>query len=62
MPLDGGVMARSDVDVDALEAAGKSVIYDEDADPQHGFDDSAARIDMLTTIGRFLDSNLGRGG
>jgi dipeptidyl aminopeptidase/acylaminoacyl peptidase len=46
----------------ALKAAGKSVVYHEYADLQHGLDDSTARIDMLTTIGTFLDSHLGRGG
>jgi dipeptidyl aminopeptidase/acylaminoacyl peptidase len=46
----------------ALKSAGKPVIYHEYDDLQHGLDDSAARIDMLTTIGRFLDENLGQGG
>jgi hypothetical protein len=29
---------------------------------QHGLEDAAARIDMLTTIGQFLDEHIGRGG
>lgn len=46
----------------ALKAAGKPVIYREYEDLQHGLEDTAARIDMLTTIGQFLDEHLGRGG
>jgi acetyl esterase/lipase len=46
----------------ALKAAGKPVIYHEYEDLQHGLEDSTARIDMLTTIGSFLDEHLGRGG
>lgn len=46
----------------ALKSAGKSVIYHEYEDLQHGLEDSTARIDMLATIGRFLDENLGKGG
>lgn len=46
----------------ALKSAGKAVIYHEYEDLQHGLEDSAARIDMLATIGRFLDENLGKGG
>ena len=44
----------------ALKAAGKPVIYREYEDLQHGLEDTAARIDMLATIGRFLDEHLGR--
>ncbi|MEO0057633.1 MAG: hypothetical protein RIT17_1090 [Pseudomonadota bacterium] len=44
----------------ALKAAGKPVIYHEYEDLQHGLEDTTARIDMLTTIGGFLDTNLGR--
>jgi len=46
----------------ALKGAGKPVIYREYEDLQHGLEDTAARIDMLTTIGSFLDEHLGRGG
>ncbi len=46
----------------ALKSAGKSVIYHEYEDLQHGLNDSKARTDMLTTIGRFLDETLGKGG
>jgi acetyl esterase/lipase len=46
----------------ALKGAGKSVIYHEYEDLQHGLDDTLARIDMLTTIGTFLEENLGQGG
>ena len=46
----------------ALKEAGKPVIYHEYEDLQHGLEDSTARVDMLTTIGQFLDANLGRGG
>lgn len=44
----------------ALKAAGKSVIYHEYKDLQHGLDDTVARIDMLTSMGQFLDTALGR--
>lgn len=46
----------------ALKEAGKQVIYHEYEDLQHGLGDSAARADMLATIGRFFDEALGRGG
>ena len=46
----------------ALKAAGKQVVYHEYEDLQHSLEDSSARTDMLATIGRFLDENLGRGG
>jgi len=46
----------------ALKAVGKPVDYHEYEDLQHGLDDSAARADMLATIGRFLDEELGQGG
>jgi dipeptidyl aminopeptidase/acylaminoacyl peptidase len=46
----------------ALKGAGKPVIYREYEDLQHGLEDTAARVDMLTTIGAFLDEHLGRGG
>ena len=46
----------------ALKNAGKQVIYHEYEDLQHGLSDSKARTDMLTTIGRFLDDALGKGG
>jgi dipeptidyl aminopeptidase/acylaminoacyl peptidase len=46
----------------ALKAAGKQVVYHEYEDLQHGLDDSTARVDMLATIGSFLDENLGLGG
>jgi dienelactone hydrolase len=46
----------------ALNGAGKPVIYHEYEDLQHGLEDTTARIDMLTTIGSFLDEHLGRGG
>lgn len=46
----------------ALKAAGKPVIYHEYEDLQHDLDDSTARVDMLATIGSFLDENLGKGG
>ncbi|MDP5103963.1 MAG: S9 family peptidase [Erythrobacter sp.] len=45
----------------ALASAGKQVIYHEYEDLQHGLEDTTARIDMLTTLGRFLDDSLGRG-
>lgn len=45
----------------ALKDAGKSVTYREYADLQHGLDDSAVRAEMLTDIGRFLDTALGGG-
>lgn len=44
----------------ALKGAGKSVIYHEYEDLQHGLSDTTARIDMLTSIGQFLDTSLGR--
>lgn len=44
----------------ALKAAGKPVIYREYEDLQHGLEDSVARVEMLTEIGRFLDQSLGR--
>jgi acetyl esterase/lipase len=44
----------------ALKDAGKSVVYREYDDLQHGLSDSAARIDMLISIGKFLDTSLGR--
>lgn len=43
----------------ALKSAGKPVIYREYEDLQHDLDDSAARTDMLATIGQFLDTHLG---
>jgi dipeptidyl aminopeptidase/acylaminoacyl peptidase len=43
-----------------LKDAGKSVVYREYDDLQHGLSDSAARIDMLISIGKFLDTSLGR--
>jgi dipeptidyl aminopeptidase/acylaminoacyl peptidase len=46
----------------ALKGAGKPVIYHEYEDLQHGLEDTTARIDMLTTIGSFLDEHLGLGG
>jgi len=46
----------------ALKDAGKTVIYHEYENLQHGLGDSKARTDMLATIGRFLDEALGRGG
>lgn len=46
----------------ALKGAGKPVIYREYEDLQHGLEDTSARVDMLTTIGAFLDEHLGRGG
>ena len=39
----------------ALKGAGKPVIYREYEDLQHGLEDTTARVDMLTTIGAFLD-------
>lgn len=44
----------------ALKGAGKSVLYREYADLQHGLDDSKVRTEMLADIGRFLDQSLGR--
>ena len=44
----------------ALKDAGKSVLYREYQDLQHGLSDSTARIDMLNSIGLFLDTSLGR--
>ena len=44
----------------ALKEAGKPVIYREYEDLQHGLEDSTARVDMLTSIGQFLDTSLGR--
>ena len=44
----------------ALKEAGKSVIYHEYEDLQHGLADTTARIDMLASIGLFLDTSLGR--
>ena len=46
----------------ALKGAGKPVLYREYEDLQHGLEDTTARVDMLTTIGAFLDEHLGRGG
>lgn len=39
----------------ALKDAGKSVLYREYPDLQHGLDDSKVRVQMLADIGRFLD-------
>lgn len=39
----------------ALKVAGKSVMYREYKDLQHGLDDSKVRVEMLTDIGAFLD-------
>jgi len=44
----------------ALKDAGKTVFYREYQDLQHGLADTTARIDMLTSIGQFLDTALGR--
>lgn len=44
----------------ALKAAGKSVLYREYPDLQHDLGDSAVRAAMLTDIGQFLDTALGR--
>ncbi|HSJ77799.1 MAG TPA: prolyl oligopeptidase family serine peptidase, partial [Erythrobacter sp.] len=44
----------------ALKSAGKQVLYREYPDLQHGLGDSAVRTAMLTDIGRFLDTTLGR--
>lgn len=45
---------------DALEDAGKPVVYIEFEDLQHGLRDSRARVEMLTEIDRFLNEALGR--
>ncbi|WP_285710216.1 alpha/beta hydrolase family protein [Erythrobacter oryzae] len=44
----------------ALKAAGKQVLYREYPDLQHDLGDSAVRAAMLTEIGQFLDTALGR--
>jgi dipeptidyl aminopeptidase/acylaminoacyl peptidase len=43
----------------ALKDAGKSVLYREYPDLQHGLDDSKVRAEMLADIGRFLAGALG---
>lgn len=42
----------------ALQAAGKSVMYREYKDLQHGLDDSTVRASMLADIGKFLETSM----
>ena len=58
--LDLNVAVRHSQDMaKALRSAGKSVIYREYKDLQHGLDDSTVRASMLADIGQFLGTALG---
>jgi dipeptidyl aminopeptidase/acylaminoacyl peptidase len=57
--LDLNVAVRHSQDMaKALKSAGKSVMYREYKDLQHGLDDSSVRASMLADIGKFLDTSM----